>query len=414
MTWQFSRNTLLLVGGMSFHSFAIGFAMPNYPLYVKLLGASSSDFGLIVFMKTAALIITMVPGGWITDKFGPKLALLTAALLLIGGWLVLSVASDWYWIGVYSVLSGAAWGFETGAWYVILANENPTIEGTLNVSAFSVGVVSFILPDAVGSITSIGFFKLVGDVYTRPVLGTTFKLGTLCNLVAMGFYILIHTPKQMKREKSKTGSYSEFFSKKYLGLLGFMLANFIIGVGGGMILEFIPLYFVERFQVTPSMNSLIRSLSSLFTTGSTLATPTIAKKLGPVKTVCWAQSLAIPPLVLLAREKKHLWLAASVYLFRNVSIHVMVPVFSSITMNVLEEENRGKGGSLLDLCWNGGYLISPPISGRWIQARGFAPSFYFATLGYALSTIIFYITVRRQGFTRKTSPIVTVLPGSKV
>lgn len=414
MTWQFSRNTLLLVCGMSFHSFAIGFAMPNYPLYVKLLGASSSDFGLIVFMKTAALIITMVPGGWITDKFGPKRALLTAGLLLIGGWLVLSVAPDWHWIGVYSVLSGAAWGFETGAWYVILANENPTIDGTLNVSAFSVGVVSFILPDAVGSLISFGFFKLVGDVYTRPVLGATFKLGTLCNLVAMGFYILIHTPKRMEREEIETGSFSEFFSKKYLGLLGFMLANFIIGVGGGMILEFFPLYFVERFQVTPSMNSLLRSLSSLFTTGSTLAAPMVAKKLGPVKTVCWAQSLAIPPLVLLAREQKHFWLAASVYLFRNVSIHVMVPVFSSITMNVLEEENRGKGGSLLDLCWNGGYLFSPPVSGRWIQARGFAPSFYFATVGYALSTVIFYITVRRQGLTRKTSPIATVLPGSKV
>ena len=181
-----------------------------------------------------------------------------------------------------------------------------------------------------------------------------------------------------------------------------------------MILEFFPLYFVERFQVTPSMNSLLRSLSSLLTTGSTLAAPTVAKKIGPVKTVCWAQSLAIPPLVLLAREKTHFWLATSAYLFRNISIHVMVPVFSSITMNILEEENRGKGGSLLDLCWNGGYLISPPVSGRWIQAHGFASSFYFAIVGYMLSTVIFFVTVRRQGLTLKTSPTASVLPGSKV
>jgi len=396
---------------MSVHSFAMGFTMPNYPLYVRLLGANSSEFGLLVFLKMTALFLTMIPGGWLTDNVGPKRTLLTSGFMSVGGWFILNVAPTWQWVGLYSLLSGAAWGIATGAWYVILANENPTHDGTPSVSAFAVGILSFILPDGLGSLTSMGFFKLVGDVYTRPILSMTFKLGILCSFVAFGFYLLLKSPEPTETIERKVGSFWGLFSKKNVGFLGFLLSNLFLGLGIGMIIDFSPLYFVERFQITPSMNSLIRALSSLVMTGATLAAPLVAKRVGPVATICVTQSLVVPPLLLLVLERTHLWRATTAFLVFRAFEHMFVPIFSSLAMHTLDAENRGKGGSLLDLFWSGGYLITPPVSGAWIQTHGFAPSFYFTAVSYILAAIIVYTTARWQKLTLRTKatapPVIT-------
>ncbi len=396
MTWSFSRNTLLLVGGMSVMSFAYGFAMPNYPLYVEQLGASSSEFGFLVFLKIASLITVMIPGGWFSDNIGPKYALLMAGLADFGSFLILSIATSWQLVGIYSVLSGAAWGLMTGAWYVILANENPTPDGTPKISAFSVGTLSHLLPDAIGALFGFWYFKLSGDVYTRPILGLTFKFGTVCSLLTIGSYALIRKPEYIEGSPLDTGSYSELFAKTNVRFLGFLISNFFLGLGTGLVLDFFPLYFVTRFQVPPSLNNLLRFLSSVLMAGTSLMAPGIAKKLGRVTTVCLTQSLLIPPMLLLALERKRLWLAMTAYIARGVFLGIVWPIFSSMTMSILEEKNRGKGGSLLDLFWSGGYLITPPVSGRWIQAQGFAPSFNLSAVFYALSTLTFYFAAKRR------------------
>ncbi len=72
-----------------------------------------------------------------------------------------------------------------------------------------------------------------------------------------------------------------------------------------------------------------------------------------------------------------------------------------VLMSTLEDENRGKGGGLFELFWQGGYAISPPISGRWIQTSGFIPSFYVAAMGYGLSAVIFYGTMRSKDLIQK-------------
>ncbi len=396
MTWKFSRNTLLLVRGLSVHSFAYGFALPNYPLYVKLLGASTSEFGLLIFLKTAILAIFMVPGGWFTDKFGPKKAVLIMGFGDIGSWLILSIAPTWQWLGGYSILTGVAGGFGMGVWYVILSNENSNQNGGSNIPAFSIGILAIIIPDTLGSLAGIGYFKIVGDVYTRPILGTTFKFGFFCNIVAIFFFIFIKSPKRPAPVEKETGSISEFFTKKKVPFLGLLCSQFLLGIGGGMILDFVPIYFVDRFQVTPSMNSLIRSLSGLLMAVATLLAPIVARNFGSAKTVFWAELLTIPPLLLLALEIQHFWLAVAAFLIRDTIMHLVPPIISSVMMSVLEEENRGKGGGLFELFWQGGYTISPPISGRWIQTSGFANSFYVAAMGYGLSAIIFYGAMRSK------------------
>ncbi|MFQ6124665.1 MAG: MFS transporter [Candidatus Heimdallarchaeota archaeon] len=407
MTWSFSRNTLLLVGGMTATSFAYGFTMPNYPLYVEILGANSSEFGLLVFLKIATLVTVMIPGGWFSDNFGPKFALLVAGFADCGSFLILSIATSWHLIGIYSVLSGAAWGLATGAWYVILANENLTPDGMPNISAFSVGVLSHLLPDAVGALLGIGYFKLFGDVYTRPILSMTYKFGTVCSLLALGFYVFIRNPKYIERGGEvgrDTGSFSELFTKTNVGFLGFLSANFFLGLGTGMVFDFFPLYFVILFQVPPSLNNLLRFLSSVLMAGTSLTAPGIAKKLGKVTTVCLTQSLLIPPMLFLALERKSLLLAMIAFIARGVFLGIAWPVFSSMTMSILEEKNRGKGGSLWDLCWSGGYLITPPVSGRWIQAQGFAPSFNLTAVFYALSTLTFYFAVKQSLSSQNVKP----------
>ena len=77
-------------------------------------------------------------------------------------------------------------------------------------------------------------------------------------------------------------------------------------------------------------------------------------------------------------------------------MHLVPPIIASVMMSKLEEENRGKGGGLFELFWQGGYTIAPPISGRWIQTSGFTYSFYVAAMGYGLSAVVFYGAMRSK------------------
>ena len=104
----------------------------------------------------------------------------------------------------------------------------------------------------------------------------------------------------------------------------------------------------------------------------------------------------IPPVLLLTREQNRLWLAVTAYLAREILLHTIYPILTSVTMNVLAKENRGKGGSLFDLFWSSGYLIVPPVSGQWIQTQGFGRSFYMSAVCAGLATITFHVVAKRE------------------
>jgi len=50
----------------------------------------------------------------------------------------------------------------------------------------------------------------------------------------------------------------------------------------------------------------------------------------------------IPPILLLAQEQNRLWLAVTAYLTREILLHTIYPILTSVTMNVLAKENRSK------------------------------------------------------------------------
>ena len=65
------------------------------PKYLEHLGASTLIIGLYGSMKVVVKALYQYPGGWVSDKLGPKRALIAFTLTAIAGYLIYLFAPDW-------------------------------------------------------------------------------------------------------------------------------------------------------------------------------------------------------------------------------------------------------------------------------------------------------------------------------
>lgn len=106
--------------------YAIGNAVtsPYFSIYLKMLGANAVDIGLTYSVSVVAQLMTIIPGGYLTDTMGRRLS------IIIGTWLItittylMVIAPSWQLLAVFYALSMAA-GFYQPALLAILIDSLP-------------------------------------------------------------------------------------------------------------------------------------------------------------------------------------------------------------------------------------------------------------------------------------------------
>ncbi len=106
--------------------FAIGNAlvMPYFSIYLKMLGANAVDIGLAYSIAMIAQLITIIPGGYLTDVLGRRF------LIVMGTWLItimsflMVIAPNWQLLTAFYALSMAA-AFYQPALLAILIDSLP-------------------------------------------------------------------------------------------------------------------------------------------------------------------------------------------------------------------------------------------------------------------------------------------------
>nr|WP_316047315.1 hypothetical protein [Planococcus glaciei] len=80
----------------------------------------------------------------------------------------------------------------------------------------------------------------------------------------------------------------------------FSFASLLIGLGSGLVVPYLNLYFSNRFEASNTYIGLILALGSAMTVVATLIGPLLVNKVGKVKAMLLFQLLSIPFLILTA------------------------------------------------------------------------------------------------------------------
>ncbi len=178
-------------------------------------------------------------------------------------------------------------------------------------------------------------------------------------------------------------------------LLPIAFNSLLIGMGAGLVIPFMNLYFKDRFRCTSAQIGTFFSIAQIFTAVAALLGPAIARRFGKLRTAVTSELLSLPFLVTLGAERRR-GIAAVSFWMRATLMQAASPLLQTFIMEAMPRALRARATSLINLVWNVGWAASAVLAGTVIERFGYAMPFYFTAVLYATAAITFWLAFRRM------------------
>ena len=169
----------------------------------------------------------------------------------------------------------------------------------------------------------------------------------------------------------------------------------LIGLGAGLIIPLIPLWFLLRFQVTDVFSGPLIASSNVIMGVTAVAAPKIAKQIGLVKGIVMTQSLSM--IFLLAMPFcPTAAIAGFVYVIRAVLMNMASPLSDTFLMNMVHEDERATASSFNGVLWTLPNAGSTVMGGKMLDDKKLSLPFYLCGILYIASIALFYAIFRKS------------------
>ena len=385
---HFSRNAKLYLAG----SFLIGINFHVFQLllnlYLREFGFSESQIGYIISSRAVGMTLVAIPAAMILSRVRLKPILLTSCFLFGIFTLGLSSFTEFELLLGFSTLAGMSFAFyrvAAGPFYM----RNSTMKERTHLFSVSFGMM--IMAGMAGSITSGQLVTVIAEHYNDIVLGYRYTLyaGIGLSMMALLPFFLIKASKPSDEENKINISLQQF---KERGGFYFKItiSNFLVGLGAGLIIPFLNLYFRDRFHLGADTIGLYYFFVSFAMLAGSLAGPVLARRFGLVRTVVMTQIISIPFMFILSYSYI-LYLAVAAFIIRAGFMNLGVPIVTNLGMELAEQKEQGLVNALLMVSWTSSWMISAAVGGKLIDEFGYTFTMNITISLYVISTIIFYL-----------------------
>ncbi|WP_458464672.1 MFS transporter [Paenibacillus sp.] len=407
-----SRNIQLFFLASILYQIGNGMFSVLYNLYIQGLGYNDTMNGQIVSIQSLATAIMFVPIGLCGDLFSRKRLLITGALFsgifLIGRSFDYS-ASGLIWFAVFSGLFAGV--FQVLAIPYLAEN----VKKSQRLKMFSYYSSLVLASQVLGSLGGGVFADLLHTAGLAKVTGlqTVLFVGGAATLAAFIPLLFITEgeavpqttiPAQsvlqpnadLKESLTNTPStYDLITKKKDSRLIGqFVVTQLLIGLGSGLVVPYLNLYFTNRFSVSLSGMSLLIALGQIMTILSMLIGPTLASKVGSVRAVVIFQVMSLP-FLLLTGFTNLLFIASLSFLFRQALMNAANPIHSAILVDRISDKRRGIANSLMQTSFMIGWATMGPVQSYLVTTYGtywgYAITFSITGSLYVISSLMYYL-----------------------
>lgn len=364
------RTFRLLLLARSMRSIGINFSTLALPLYMAALGYSTVVIGLsFVFMTIAGTALVFV-WGVMGDRVGYKKVLVLVEVLFAGSSLVLWSNTGLVPIVLAAMLGGyggQGGGGLRGSFGPGLSAFVGSIWKDSNERTRRIGTITFV--GGLAGIAGYGVLALADAL--SPALGLTgaFQSAYLVAFSTSAVSILALLMAEEDRRPPRSARILTRQSQKFIGKV--VVANVFNGVGLGLAIPLLPLWFSLRFGFTPGVIAVVFGASALVSSVASFFSHAVAMRLGNVGTGSVTRVLNGVLLIAMAVSP---WgaVAGALYVVRSVSGGLGAPARTSVTLGGVEGSELGAATGISGLSMRAS-LASSGLSGYLLTVAENAP-----------------------------------------
>lgn len=394
-----SRDAKLYLLGGGLMGIGNGAQWVHLNLWYKSIGFDEATIGSLLSTASVGATAVAIPAAVLADRMRPR----TLLSLSAGGFAVCMAAALlfpklWFLYGV-SLLIGALFTVHwVAAAPFFMRTARPEDRADLFGLAHAIETVAtLVAASGVGALATWGHSWLGTE---RRGLELGLGVAVLVTMVSAPVFALIQCPAHAGPAKNWR---DQLMARDWrlLGKLVFPAA--LVGLGAGLIIPFLNLYFRDRFGQTPQQIGTLFAIGQVFTTVGFLLGPAMARRIGAVAAIVTTELASIPFFLTLAFARS-LPLAVGAFWMRGALMQMNQPISSTFAMEQVPEDQQAVTNSVRHLVWNVAWTASTQMGGVWIAASGFSPPILAAVGFYvaASSSFAFFFARRPRGLPKMT------------
>lgn len=360
-----------------------------FNLYLKATGKGEGIIGHVLSVGTYATVLMIFPAAYLVKRISIKPVLLIVPVAMSIGYAVAIQAQTMQMIMAGIAISGFAGAFSSVIGGPLLMQSSGELERT---HLFSINHAIALLSGITGNLVAGNLPDMMEKIGVPAASGYKFAIFVhlIIALISLYFYSKIKV-----RHISLTGDAddeSRFHlklktPKKLIAYLA--IPPMMVGLGAGMTIPFLNLYFRTRFSMDTNSIGMLFALAQLFTIGGALMAPMLARRFGMILSVILSQIISLPFLFILGLSY-YLPLAIAAFLIRNALMNMSAPISSNFSMEAVHPDDRSITSGLLSLAWLFTWGITANIGGYFIENFGYELPFAFTMIFYILSSYLYY------------------------
>jgi len=378
-----SRNARLFLISSALGSFAGSFNGLYFNLYLKGLGYGQDWIGLLTAISSIIIVALALPFGFLAGTFGYKRLLLLGMVFQAGSMILPALLPVPSWLLLAACIGGLGGTMGSVVGGPLLAE---LAEGQARTKLFGLQAGVSVLAGMAGSALAGVLPRLFSTLFNLPPQ----EPPTYRAVIITGFflYLLSLLPVVALHFRQGKNSFPIRSLRSYWGFArDLALINGLIGLGAGLLIPFVNLFFRLRFSMPDHLLGLVFALNSLLIGLGNLASPLLGARFGRIRVVVACQALSLP-FFFLWGYVPNLALSVVGYLVRTTLMNFAGPLFSVVVMESVPAEVRPGASAVNTISWQGGWALGALISG-FVQVRfGFAPLFPATVILYALAIVI--------------------------
>jgi len=373
----------------------IGWAvfMLLFNLYMRELGYEESFIGRLWSMQSVGMIIMTVPAATLVARYSTRWLVALAAALAAGCYFALTITGFPPLMMITSIGVGMAIAIPRVAGAPFFMRHTSPVERS---HVFSLQFAAMLGAGLFAYFGGGWLHREVTELLDSSVRAYRALLiaGAGSTLISAAIYSSIPSGVAVDQFQTTSALINRARSKARL-LFKLTFPFFVIGVGAGLIIPFLNLYFRDRFGMEPMAIGFYYGLVQSSMLVGVLVGPYLARKWGMIRMVVYTELASLPFMALLAFTY-NLHIAVGAFVLRGALMNMGIPIANNYLMERVGQEDRTVANALAMLAWTSSWALAAWIGGALIEHIGYTEPLLVAGGLYFISAILYYWFFRRE------------------
>ncbi|MFX0169568.1 MAG: MFS transporter [Candidatus Hodarchaeota archaeon] len=399
---QFTPNARWVIVSQAISRLGFGVRQAIYNLFLLSLGYSTTFVGGILALGIYTMAIGALVAGPYTRKVGEKNALILSSLIS-GVTAAVQVAYPEPTILLFmTVLFNFGSSLQTSSYSPLMAESSSEYErthlfGTSQASRIGSSFIGSALGGFLPGLFALWLVLPFDSPLTFQIALTIWFIPYIIGIFPLLFLKVNSLANKLNTSHDKNSNQSANLDSepefRVSIVLRFIVISALIGLGAGLIVPLINVWFWEFYNLpTPIVGLIVATGQATMATG-VLLSPILSTRIGKVRTVVITQALSLPFIIVLATILNP-YIAIASYLLRNALMNSGMPVGQTLRMELVPRRWRSNLAALNMSAQGFGRATSVQFVGQLFDQGQYLLPFWLTLIFYGLQVVLYAIFFR--------------------